>query len=31
MDIYICDKKNRKRVLAGLRCGEVMEAIVTIG
>jgi len=31
MDIYICDKKNPKRVLAGLRCGEVMEAIVTIG
>jgi WD40 repeat protein len=31
LDIYICDKKNPKRVLAGLRCGEIMEAVVTFG
>jgi hypothetical protein len=31
MDIYICDKKNPKRVLVGLRCGEIMEAMVTLG
>ena len=31
MDIYICDKKSPKRVLVGLRCGEIMEAIVSVG
>jgi len=31
LDIYICDKKNPKRVLAGLRCGEILEAVVTFG
>lgn len=31
MDIYICDKKNSRRVLAGLRCGEIMEAMVLVG
>ena len=31
LDVYICDKKNPKRVLAALRCGEIMEAIVSIG
>ncbi len=31
MDIYICDKKNPKRVLVGLRCGEIMEAMVSMG
>ena len=30
MDIYICDKKNPRRVLAGLRCGEIMEAQITL-
>jgi hypothetical protein len=31
LDVYICDKKSPKRVLAALRCGEIMEAIVSIG
>ena len=31
LDIYICDKKNPKKLLAGLRCGEIMEAVVTFG
>lgn len=31
MDIFICDKKNSRRVLAGLRCGEIMEAMVLVG
>lgn len=31
LDIYICDKKNPKRVLVGLRCGEILEAVVTFG
>lgn len=31
MDIYICDKVNSRRVLAGLRCGEIMEAMVLVG
>jgi hypothetical protein len=30
-DIYTCDKKNSRRVLAGLRCGEIMEATITWG
>lgn len=29
MDIYICDVKDPKRLLIGLRCGEVLEAIIT--
>jgi WD40 repeat protein len=31
LDIYICDKKNARRVLAGLRCGEIMEAMINLG
>jgi hypothetical protein len=27
--MYVCDRKNSRRVLVGLRCGEVMEAVVT--
>lgn len=29
LDIYVCDRVDSRRVLVGLRCGEVMEAIVT--
>lgn len=29
LDIYICDRKNPRRVLVGMRCGEVLEAIVS--
>ena len=29
LDIYICDRKDPRRILVGLRCGEVMEAVVT--
>ena len=31
LDIYTCDKKNSRRLLAGLRCGEIMEAMITVG
>lgn len=30
LDIYVCDKKNPRRILAGLRCGEIMEAVVSL-
>lgn len=29
LDIYVCDRKDPRRILVGLRCGEVMEAVVT--
>ena len=28
LDIYICDRKNPRRLLVALRCGEVMEAVI---
>ena len=28
LDIYVCDRKAPRRDLVGLRCGEVMEAVV---
>lgn len=26
--MYVCDKKNPRRILVGLRCGEVLEAVI---
>jgi hypothetical protein len=29
LDIYCCDKQEPRRLLVGLRCGEILEAIIT--
>ena len=29
LDIYCCDRKQPRRLLVGVRCGEILEAIIT--
>ena len=29
LDIYCCDRKSPRRLLIGVRCGEILEAIIT--
>ena len=29
LDLYCCDKKHPRRILVGVRCGEVLEAVVS--
>ena len=29
LDMYYCDRKHPRRILIGVRCGEILEAIVT--
>lgn len=29
LDTYCCDRKHPRRVLVGVRCGEILEAVIT--
>ena len=29
LDTYCCDRKQSRRLLVGVRCGEILEAIIT--
>ena len=29
LDTYYCDRKHPRRILIGVRCGEILEAIIT--
>ena len=29
LDVYCCDRKSPRRLLIGVRCGEILEAVVT--